>query len=190
VITVSHQEHPSCAYTTDSATWPHFQSGRHSRHHIVIVLALCIAAAATACSYEPRQEGRMSQSGSTQVATDQPTIDEALRFGGIVLPPSAKVLGVQIDKGIDVRYRLAIEVSPDTVPVLLSRSGFNAPLVSASGPFMEPVDGFDLKAATVVFSTDDSLPANSARRNTVFRRVAVDRSNPTKSMVYLWLFAT
>ncbi len=132
----------------------------------------------------------MSQPGSTQVTTDQATTDEALQFGGIVLPPSAKILGVQLDKGIDELYRLAIEANPDDVQELLSRSGFNAPLAPDSGPFMEPVTGFDLKAATVVFSTEDSLPPDDARRNTVFRRVAVDRSNPTKSMVYLWLFTT
>lgn len=130
----------------------------------------------------------MSQSGSTRATRDQATIDEALQFGGIVLPPSAKVLGVQVDKGIDERYRLAIEVDPNTVQPLLSYSGFNAPLVPDSGPFMEPVTGFDLKAATVVFSTEDSLPAGSGRRNMVFRRVAVDRSNPKKSIVYMWLF--
>lgn len=132
----------------------------------------------------------MSQSGSTQATTDQATVDEALRFGGIVLSPSAKILGVQFDKGIDERYRLAIEANPEDVQALLSRSGFNAPLVPDSGPFMEPVDGFDLNAAAAVFSTEDSLPSSSERPNMVFRRVAVDHGNPAKSMVYLWLFTT
>jgi hypothetical protein len=130
----------------------------------------------------------MSQPGSTRVTTDQATAEEALRFGDIVQPPSAKILGVQLDKGINERYRLVIEVHPDDVQELLSRSGFNAPLVPDSGPFMEPVAGFNLKAATAVLSAEDSLPPNNGRRKTVFRRVAVDRSNPSKSIVHLWLF--
>lgn len=66
----------------------------------------------------------MRQSGSTGVTTDQAVTDEALRFGGIVLPPSARVLGVQHDKGIDQRYRLAIGINPNAVETLLSGSRF------------------------------------------------------------------
>lgn len=132
----------------------------------------------------------MTQSGVTGGTTDQTVIDEALRFGGIVLPTSAKVLGVQHDKGIDQRYRLAIEIDPDSLPMLLSGSRFTTPLEPDTGPFMEPIAGFDLKAATTVSSVDDSLAPDGERTSTVFRRVAVDRSDPAKSVVHMWLFTT
>ncbi len=132
----------------------------------------------------------MRQSGSTGVTTDQVVIDEALRFGGITLPPAARVLGVQHDKGIDQRYRLAIRIDPNAVETLLSGSGFTTPLEPDPGPFMTPVEGFDLTTATTVSSANDTLAPRGERTSTVFRRVAVDRSNPTIPIVHLWLFTT
>jgi hypothetical protein len=155
-----------------------------------VMLTLGIAATTTACGTEPGQENRMRQSGSTGVTTDQAVIDEALRFGGITLPPSARVLGVQYDKGIDQRYRLAIWIEPNSVETLLSGSGFTTPLEPDPGPFMAPVDGFDLTTATTVSSTSDTLAPQGERTSTVFRRVAVDRSDPAESVVHLWLFTT
>lgn len=132
----------------------------------------------------------MRQSGSTGVTTDQAVIDEALRFGGIVLPPSARVLGVQYDKGIDQRYRLAVGIEPNSVETLLSGSGFTTALEPDPGPFMAPVEGFDLATATAVSSTSDTLAPHGERTSTVFRRVAVDRSDPADPVVHLWLFTT
>ena len=132
----------------------------------------------------------MRHSGSTGVTTDQAVIDEALRFGGIALPPSAKVLGVQYDKGIDQRYRLAIGIDPNSVETLLSGSEFTTPLEPDPGPFMAPVDGFDLTTAITVSSTSDTLAPQGERTSTVFRRVAVDRSDPAEPVVHLWLFTT
>lgn len=165
---------------------------RHPLRHLVIaaMLVLGIAVTTTACGTESGQEDRMRQSGSTGVTTDQAVIDEALRFGGIVLPPSARVLGVQHDKGIDQRYRLAIGIDPNAVETLLSGSGFTTPLAPDPGPFMAPADGFDLTTATAVSSTNDTLAPQGDRTSTVFRRVAVDRSNPAKPVVHLWLFTT
>lgn len=132
----------------------------------------------------------MTQSGVTGVTTDQAMIDDAIRFGGVVLPTSAKVLGVQHDKGIDQRYRLAIEINSDSLQSLLSGSGFITPLEPDSGPFMQPIEGFDLKAATAVSSATDSLAPDGERTSTVFRQVAVDSSDPAKPVVHMWLFTT
>ncbi len=132
----------------------------------------------------------MSQSGSSDVTTDEATTDEALRFGGIVLPSSATVLGVQHDKGLDQRYRLAIRVDSNSIETLLSGSGFTTSLEPDSGPFMAPVDGFDLATAATVSSTSDTLAPHSERTSTVFRRVAVDYSDPAAPVVHLWLFTT
>lgn len=157
---------------------------------IGVMLTLGLAVTSTACGSEAGQEDRMRQSGSSGVTTDQVVIDEAFRFGGIVLPPSARVLGVQHDKGIDQRYRLAIGIDPNAVETLLAGSGFTTPVEPDPGPFMAPVDGFDLTTATTVSSTNDTLTPQGERTNTVFRRVAVDRSDPAKPVVHLWLFTT
>lgn len=154
------------------------------------MLTLGVAATPTACTAEPGQEDRMRQPGSTGVTTDQAVIDEAMRFGGIVLPPSARVLGVQHDKGIDQRYRLALRIDPNSVETLLSGSGFTTPLEPDPGPFMAPVDGFDLTTAATVSSTSDMLAPQGERASTVFRRVVVDRSNAAEPVVHLWLFTT
>ena len=157
---------------------------------IAVMLTLGVAATITACGTEPGQEDRMRQSEPTEVTTDHAVIDEALSFGGIVLPPSARVLAVQHDKGIDQRYRLAIGIDPDSVETLLSGSGFTTPLEPDPGPFMAPVDGFDLTTATTVSSTSDTLAPQGERTSTVFRRVAVNQSEPMEPVVHLWLFTT
>ncbi len=157
---------------------------------ISVMLTLGVVATITACGTEPGQEDRMRPSEPTEVTTDHAVIDEALSFGGIVLPPSARVLAVQHDKGIDQRYRLAIGIDPDSVETLLSGSGFVTPLEPDPGPFMASVDGFDLTTATTVSSTSDTLAPQGERTSTVFRRVAVNRSEPMEPVVHLWLFTT
>jgi hypothetical protein len=143
-----------------------------------------------ACTDTPDQEdSRMSQSHSSPV-TDQAAADEALRFGGIVAPPSAKVLGVQSDKGIDQRYRIVLRIPPSDVPMLLAASHFTVQLVPDAGPFQSSVSGLDLTMATSVRSGEDSIPPGDGRSQTVFRQIAIDESDPTISTVHLWLFTT
>ena len=55
---------------------------------------------------------------------------------------------------------------------------------------MAPIDGFDLASATAVSSTSDTLAPQGERTSTVFRRVAVNRSDPAKPVVHIWLFTT
>jgi hypothetical protein len=129
----------------------------------------------------------MPQRGSTGTTVD-PT--EALNFGGIVLPPSAKVLGVEGDKGIDQIYRLAVEVDPGSVDTLLSGSKFTTPLEKGRRVSMTPVQGFDPDNGTDIASAQDSLPPEGERKQTVFREILVDRTNPAQPIVHLWLFTT
>jgi hypothetical protein len=74
--------------------------------------------------------------------------------------------------------------------VLLSGSNFTTALEPDPGPFMDLVQGFDLTKSSSVTSANDSLPPQGDRKQTVFRRVAVDRSDPAKPVVHLWLFTT
>jgi hypothetical protein len=150
---------------------------------VLLMLATVLLAA---CSPAPNREDRMSPSPTT----DQATTAEALRFGGIVAPPSAKVLGVQHDQGIDERYRVVMSVSPDDVATLLSGSGFTARPQPDSPPYQASVDGYDLSKATSVESAEDSLPPGDGRTRTIFRQVSIDHTDPANPVVHFWLFTT
>lgn len=145
-----------------------------------VLLAVMLMAG---CSSTPEQENR--------VPPETPSTQDALKFGGIVLPASAEVLGVAHDAGVDERYRMALRMPSGDVAALLSASKFTAPLTPDPGPYtQEPVQGFDLGKATDVVAADDSLPPGGDRKQTVFRQVLVDRTDPATATVHLWLFTT
>ncbi|MGC7094736.1 hypothetical protein ACPZ19_08735 [Amycolatopsis lurida] len=114
----------------------------------------------------------------------------ALDFGGIVLPPGAEVLGVLDERGIDQLYALAIAVEPDTVDSLLAGSGFTKELEPGRQVFLPPVPGFDPDRGTDIASAQDALPAGRARPAKVTREVLLDRADPDRPVVHLWLFTT
>ncbi|MDQ3404535.1 MAG: hypothetical protein M3548_14285 [Actinomycetota bacterium] len=142
---------------------------------------------AVACAPGPKEGDRMPQPDTGQVSTDRTEVAEALRFGGITLPPSAVVLGVQHDHAIDERYRVAVRVPGSDIDALLSASSFTERLTPDSGPFLAPIDGYDLSVAEDVESASDTLPPGGDRSRTVSREIAVDRG---QSVVHLWLFTT
>ncbi|WP_134046367.1 hypothetical protein [Amycolatopsis arida] len=129
-------------------------------------------------------------SDADQATTDEATAAEAMRFGGLVLPDSARVLGVRHTGGLDRLYTLAVGLPPADVGELLERSGVTEPLTPDPGPFMTPIDGFDLGQAQSVETTEDVLPPSGDRKSQVFRRIAVDRSDPVWVVVHIWLFTT
>ncbi len=118
------------------------------------------------------------------------SIDVALELGGIVAPPSAEVLGVAHDAGIDDQYRFALGLPPGDVAVLMAESGFTTPLTPDAGPYNDVVDGFDLSTATDVVATEDRLEPEADRTQTVYRKVVVDRSDPARSVAHFWVFTT
>lgn len=148
-----------------------------------LLTALIAALLMAGCTTAPDRENGMPP--------QSPSADEAQKFGGIVPPASAKVLGVAHDAGIDERYRLVLGMPPGDVANLLSASGFTAPLVPDAGPYNDDfVTGFDLSKASDVVATEDSLGPSGGRKQTVFRKVLVDRTDPASSVVHLWLFTT
>ena len=155
-----------------------------------LALAVGLGATATACGWwSPAQENRMTSRDNIVVRTDQATFDEALAFGGIVLPPSATVLGVRDVKGIDQLYVVAIRMPPEAVDTLLAASKFTKPLekgrsVQHTLPGLEPGENADLVVA------EDSLPPGEGRKQKVARHIMVDRTDKTQSTVHLWLFNT
>ena len=149
-----------------------------------------MGAGVVACSAGVGENDRVFARGTTSEHVQTVTIQQALRFGGIVLPPSAKVLGARDENGQDQLYVLAIVLEPDEIDVLLSDSGFTARLRAGERVFMQPVEGFELGSGTDVASGDDRLPAGRERAHGVNRTVLVDRSDPTAPVVHLWLFTT
>ncbi|MGH3520424.1 MAG: hypothetical protein ACRDQ7_24180 [Haloechinothrix sp.] len=142
------------------------------------------------CSFGPEQEERMPYPNANSVTTDKATVSEALSFGGIVLPPGARVLGVQSNKSMDQLHRVVVEVEPAAVDTLLSGSGFTTPLKPGRQVFMSPVDGFTPGSATKIASAQDNISPEANRKQTVTREVLVDRNDPLKVRVFLWLFTT
>lgn len=126
-----------------------------------------------------------------QPATPDPAlVAEALQFGGIALPAGATVLGVERDRGIDRMYRLAVRVEPDGVSRLLADSSFITPLRAGRQVFMTPVAGFALDGNRNVASGQDRFVPAGGSAATITREVLVDRSDPSVSVVHLWLFTT
>ncbi|GLZ37683.1 hypothetical protein Acsp05_13080 [Actinokineospora sp. NBRC 105648] len=113
--------------------------------------------------------------------------EEALRFGGISLPPSGRVLGVENEAGIDELYRVVVGLPAVDVPELLSDSGFTVPLTPDAGPFQDSVKGFDLAAGKSVRAGEDTHQVGG---RTITRQLAVDETDPITATVHLWLFTT
>jgi hypothetical protein len=155
-------------------------------------MSAILALALTACGSDvPNQENRMPPRGPSDTATnDNSLAAEALSFGGIVLPPSAKVLAADTDRGIDQQYRLAVEVDPNSIDALLSGSTFTTPLEHGRKVFMPALHGFDPDNGTDIASAQDRLPPQGQRKNYVSREILVDRTNPAKPVIHLWLFTT
>lgn len=149
---------------------------------IVLTLALAIIA----CSANPEPKVHVPPA-----SVDGPLTAEALSFGEIVLPLSARVLAVNADRGINRSYRLAIEVPPDSVATLLSGSNFTEPLLPGRRMLMPALSGFDPPIAADVESAQDRLPVEEGRRaNGVTREVLVEQIDPARSVVHFWLFVT
>lgn len=163
--------------------------GRSRPAHTTIAVLLALAMTVAACGSGSSQEERMPEHSPSETATDT-IASEALTFGGIVLPPSAKVLAADADKGIDQLYTLALEVDPPSVEALLSRSRFTTPLTPGRKVFMEPAPGYEPNNSTDIASAQDRLLPEGERIHTVTREILIDRSNPVKSIVHLWLFTT
>jgi hypothetical protein len=133
----------------------------------------------------------MPPHGPSDTATnDNSLATEALSFGGIVLPPAAKVLGADYTKGIDLAYRVAIEIDSGSVDALLSASQFTTPLEPGRKVFMPALDGFDPDNGSDIASAQDRLAPQGQRKHYVAREILVDRTNSAKLVVHLWLFTT
>jgi hypothetical protein len=117
-------------------------------------------------------------------------VAEALEFGGIELPPSATVLGVESEAGANTLYRLAIRIEPGSVDRTLADSGFMAELQQGRRVFMPPVAGFDLDSGGGIASAQDRFRSGDGGELTVIREILVDRSDPAAPIVHLWLFTT
>lgn len=152
-----------------------------------VFAALMLVAACTAGSGEGGV--RVTESERQTVGADPAVVSAALEFGGIVLPASATVLGVQHDRGVDERYRVVLRLPEGDVAGLLSGSGFAAAPVADTGPFPATVDGFELEASAGTEAVSDSVSPGDGRAGTVFREVVVDRAG-TEPVIHLWLFTT
>lgn len=156
-----------------------------------VALTVCAGTGGmTACSPVFDKENRVSERGTAGASTEPAAVQEALRFGEVVLPPSAKVLGVREEGGQDKLFVLAIALAAGEIDDLLSGSGFTAQLRPGERVFMPPVEGFDPNSGADIASGEDRLPADGERTHGVDRTVLVNRSDPAAPIVHMWLFTT
>ncbi|MGQ0774736.1 MAG: hypothetical protein ACT4NY_10005 [Pseudonocardiales bacterium] len=121
---------------------------------------------------------------------DQATTEEALEFSGIVLPPTAQVLGVEYEKGIDQTYVLAIAVDEDSIANLLENSGFTKPLQPGRRVFTAPVDEFNPITSTDVASAQERFKSADGTGPTVTRDIMLDRGDPNRLILHVWAYTT
>ena len=158
---------------------------------VALVLAVGVGAGGlAACSAGGDKEDGLSERGTTGANSEHATLQEALRFGDVVLPPSAKVLGVREESGQDELFVLAIKLAPNEIDDLLSGSGFTTQLRPGERVFMQPVEGLDPNAGSDIASAEDRLPAGGNRAQGVNRTILVNRSDPAAPIVHVWLFTT
>ncbi len=166
------------------------RDGNSRAPHTILSVVLALTLAVTACGADPDTETRLPRNSPSGSATNDNLAAEALSFGGIVLPPAAKVIGVDYNKGIDLIYRVAIEIDSGSVDTLLSASQFTTPLEQGRKVFMPALDGFDPDNGSDIASAQDRLPPQGERKYYAAREILVDRTNPVKPVVHLWLFTT
>ncbi|HEY8371414.1 MAG TPA: hypothetical protein VIL00_01595 [Pseudonocardiaceae bacterium] len=160
------------------------------RRLLALLTAVLVAGlVVTGCGGGPGQADTTAQRQDTPTA-DPALVDEALRFGGIVLPPSAQVLGVHHERGPDQLYRLVLRVDADELPTLLAASQFTTQLTAGATPLPHPIDGFELDGTKTLRSGKDSLPPGDGRTHLVFREIVIDETDPASPLVHLWLFTT
>ena len=115
-----------------------------------------------------------------------PQLAEALDFSGIVLPADAQVLGLDAEKGIDARYRLAFAVDEAGADRLLADSRFGAPLVPVPSAPQEVLPGVPVGQEVAAGGDELARPG----RPPVVREVMVDRSDPVRVVVHVWAYTT
>lgn len=151
-----------------------------------VLAAAALTTAVTACDPSSRREERIDP----EPTTEQALVDEALRFGGIVLPPSATVLGVARSRGLDTLYTLAVEVDSGEVDQMLAESQFTPPLQQGYPVHMDPAVDIAIGSGPDIESAQHRLPPADGRTVSVVRKVLVDHSDPERTVVHLWLFDT
>lgn len=155
---------------------------------IACVLACCGLGALGACNSLLTAVNEPAGRDLNATTTDPAVVEEAMAFGGIVLPPSATVLGVRIDRGgPDTIVVAALQMPAADVDELLIESRFTVPLVPGRSVGMPALLGYDPDNSPDSASADDSLPPVDGRSYTVNRTVSVDRADPARPIVHLWM---
>ncbi|RDI66998.1 hypothetical protein [Nocardia pseudobrasiliensis] len=94
-----------------------FSRARPSKLAAIIAGLIAVTASATGCGGE--HQDTHSVVGTTE---------QAVKFGGIVIPDGVTVLAAHTDSALDTRYRLALRTDPQGLSGFLSASNFSKPL--------------------------------------------------------------
>ncbi|WP_147471570.1 hypothetical protein [Nocardia stercoris] len=115
-------------------------------------------------------------------------VKEASEFGGLVIPPDAKVLDARTDRGIDTSYRIALSTDSAGVNALLTGSGITPPLTRTYHVTVEIIAGPPLATSPSLLETGDRYQRPDGKH--VSRDITVDERDQTTRYVHIQLFDT
>ncbi|MEV0343067.1 hypothetical protein AB0H49_29000 [Nocardia sp. NPDC050713] len=119
-----------------------------------------------------------------ETSTSPELVQEALEFGGWVIPAGGKILLVERRIVRNRKYLIALQTSPSDLDWMLEKSGFEASFEKAYPPFLaETIAGPDLMSSPNVRSARDTL-VSSPGKGTI-RQVAVDDRSQDIRIVHL-----
>jgi hypothetical protein len=156
---------------------------------MAVLLVMAVLTGCGGVEVDVRGEGDRSRTAADSSTPNPESTAEALRFGELTLPPSAEVVWVGSERGLDRLYLLVIELDPGEVDQLLADSGFTVALQEQQPVHLVAPPGYDLDRIEDFASAQDRLDPTDDHPE-VFRQVLIDRDNPDRTRVFWWLFTT
>ncbi|RJO80012.1 hypothetical protein D5S18_01835 [Nocardia panacis] len=147
-----------------------------------VMAALVLVVGVTGCG------GGHSEGSRGHTAGVAETVKEAAEFGGLVIPAGVTVLDARFDRGIDMRYRLALSTEQQGLTLLLKASNFVAPLAKADRVIEAAIAGPPLDTSPSILQAGDVYWNPDKRR--VHRVVTVDERDATTRFVHVELYTT
>ena len=129
---------------------------------------------------EPRGEDHVIEDPSDEA------VAAAVAAGELVLPEGADVRALSSDDDRGWRHRLVVELAPGGEQAFLAASGFAVPLRPVTGLTFATVDGYEPPTDRQLLYGQDSLGGSATP--VAYREVAVDRSDPARTIVHVFLW--
>jgi hypothetical protein len=151
-----------------------------------VVAGLMVAVAGISGCTDSGSGGRVVGGDPASGVAD--IVKEASEFGGLVIPPEARILDARTDSGIDTSYRIALSTDPAGVNALLTGSGITPPLTKTYHVTVDTIAGPPLATSPSLLETGDRYLRPDGKH--VSRDITVDERDQTTRYVHIQLFDT